>query len=41
MRLEKWYADVADGGSVFISYSASLAIGPVALASRRRPQAVS
>jgi hypothetical protein len=32
MRLEKWYADVADGGSVFISYSASLAIGPVALA---------
>jgi hypothetical protein len=32
MRLEKWYADVADGGSVLIHYSARLDVGPVALA---------
>jgi hypothetical protein len=32
MRLEKWYADVADGDSLFIYYGASLDIGPLALA---------
>src|ERR1700721_150980 len=31
MRLEKWYADVAGGGSLVVHYGASLDIGPVAI----------
>ena len=32
MRLEKWYADVTDGDSVFIYYGASLDVGPLSVA---------
>ena len=31
MRLEKWYADVAGDGSLFVHYCANLDIGPVAI----------
>jgi hypothetical protein len=34
MQLEKWYADVVDGGRVSIHYRASLSLGPLELAYR-------